>query len=882
MSQATPETKYLKDYTPPDYWVDTVDLHFDLNEDLTKVRSTMTMRRNIEQNVEARPLVLEGRALTLESVILNGTSLNAEQYSVSDETLTVLDAPDAFTLEITTTTQPSQNTSLEGLYTSSGNFCTQCEPEGFRKITYFLDRPDVMARYSTTIVGDKTRYPVLLSNGNPVESGELENGKHWVKWEDPFKKPSYLFALVAGDLVHLEDTFITMSGREVTLRLYVEKMNIDKCEHAMQSLKNAMKWDEETFAREYDLDIYMIVAVNDFNMGAMENKGLNVFNSKYVLARPETATDRDFQMIEGVIGHEYFHNWTGNRITCRDWFQLSLKEGLTIFRDQEFSSTMGSRAVKRITDVRDLRASQFPEDAGPMAHSVRPDSYIEINNFYTVTVYNKGSEVVRMIYNFLGKEGFRKGMDLYFERYDGQAVTTDDFVQVMEEANGADFTQFRLWYSQAGTPVLDVKAVYEMETHAYTLTIRQSCAPTPGQPEKAPYYIPLAMGLIDQDGNEIPLQLVGEEEPAASTTRVLALSETEQSFSFVNVSQPPVPSLLRGFSAPVRLNFDYTDDELAFLMAHDTDDFNRWEAGQRLMVTTLLGLVKDYQQGRDMVLNPVFVEAFQTVLRSTTLDKALIAEAITLPSETDMGEWLAVIDVDAIHAAWTFVTKTLARDLKPQLMATYQENQSEASYSIDNKSIGQRRLKNLVMSYLMKLDDSDVIQLGLEQFQNANNMTDSISAFRAIVHKEIPERTEVIEAFYEKWKDDSLVLDKWFAMQATAPLPSILDHVKALMGHPAFSLKNPNKVRALIAAFSRGNPVRFHAANGSGYTFLGDQIVELNSINPQVASRMLSVMNRWKKYDEGRQALMKEQLQRILGLPDVSKDVYEIAMKNLG
>ena len=879
MSATTPETIHLKDYTPPPFLIDQVDLCFQLGESLTKVHSTLKVRRNPD-NPDSADLRLDGQALVLKAVALDGHDLGPDDYHVDEEALTLLNVPDAFTVDIDTEINPEANTALEGLYLSSGNFCTQCEAEGFRRITYYPDRPDVMARFTTSVVAEKAAYPVLLSNGNPVESGELEDGRHWVKWEDPFPKPCYLFALVAGDLALFEDTFTTMSGREVALRLYVEHQNTDQCAHAMRSLKRSMKWDEETFGREYDLDIYMIVAVSDFNMGAMENKGLNVFNSKFVLAKPETATDHDYQWIEGVIGHEYFHNWSGNRVTCRDWFQLSLKEGFTVFRDQEFSADMGSRAVKRIQDVRDLRARQFPEDGGPMAHPVRPESYIEINNFYTSTVYEKGAEVVRMLHTLLGGEAFRKGSDLYFERHDGQAVTVEDFVAAMETASGRDLAPFRRWYSQAGTPVVEVEREYDAEARRYTLTFRQHTAPTPDQPVKGPLVIPVAMGLIGgDDGRALPLRLEGEG-AAVGDHLVLELNEAEQRFVFVDVDQEPVPSLARGFSAPVKLEAGYSDEELAFLMAFDSDPFNRWEAGQKLAAKVILGLVADHRAGRPLGLDETLSAAFGELLADRDADPALLAEALTPPDESYLAEQMAVVDPDALFDARLHLRRALAEAHRDVLMARYRELSGD-DFSIDGEAMGRRALKNVVLSYLSELDDEAMVALCEEQFHGADNMTDSMAALRALTHRDLPQREEALAAFYERWKGDTLVLDKWFSLQATSRLPGTLDEVKRLMGHPAFSIKNPNKVRALIGAFCMANPVRFHSASGEGYRFLADRVIELNALNPQIAARLLTPLTRWRRFDPARQGKMRDELTRIRDSGELAKDVFEVVSKSL-
>lgn len=888
--QSQPEAIYLADYQAPAYLIDSVDLEFDLNEDTTRVSSHLELRRNDQPSIPGQPLILHGHDLELISVSVDGTALTESEYVQDAESLTISRVPDVFSLQIVTHIHPATNTSLGGLYTSGGNFCTQCEAEDFRKITYFLDRPDVMARYRTHIIADKVRYPVLLSNGNLIDSGELDDGRHWAKWEDPFPKPSYLFALVAGDLACIRDQFITCSGREIDLQLYVQHHNIDKCEHAMRSLKKAMAWDEQTYGREYDLDLYMIVAVDDFNMGAMENKGLNVFNSRYVLARPDTATDQDFQDIESVIGHEYFHNWSGNRVTCRDWFQLSLKEGFTVYRDEEFSADMGSRGVKRIADVNILRTHQFREDAGPMAHPVRPESYMEINNFYTVTVYNKGAEVVRMLAHLAGAEGFRKGADLYFERHDGQAVTTDDFVKAIEDANGSDFNQFRRWYSQAGTPQLLITQNYDAANKCYRLRVKQTCPLTPGQNEKLPFHIPLAIGLLDASGQDMPLKLVGEK-TAVIGTRVLDLRDVEQDFEFIDVEQRPVASLLRNFSAPVKVTCDLTDEDYFFLMANDNDAFNRWEAGQQMAVKTIINLAADYQQNGPLVLDRwaldekaldgKFIQAIEKTLTKSTLDKAMIAAALTLPSETYLSEFMQPIDPEAIHQARRFVIRRMTQALRPQFLACYQANNQAGVYRLDAEGLGQRALKNRCLSYLMSLDDELARALCLAQFEVAENMTDGIAALGCLVNSAGPQRIQALDAFYEKWQNDILVIDKWLCLQAMSWLPDTLEHVKALTEHAAFTLKNPNKVRSLIGAFSAGNQTGFHALDGLGYCFLADYVLKLDKLNPQLAARMCNAFTQWRRYDPQRQGLMKAELKRIQQTEGLSRDVFEVINKSL-
>ena len=882
MKDATPKAIYLKDYTPPAFLIEQVDLTFELDDDKTLVRNQLTLRRNPNAAQAEKDLRLEGKELILESVSLNGTELDERGYQVGKEQLTVKDVPDSFTLTICNTIAPSKNTALEGLYKSSSMLCTQCEAEGFRRITYFLDRPDVMADYSTTMIGSAEKYPVMLSNGNPVERGTLEDGRSWVKWVDPFKKPSYLFALVAGDLVAIEDHYTTASGRDVLLQIFVEKQNQDKCAHAMESLKQSMRWDEETYGREYDLDIYMIVAVDDFNMGAMENKGLNIFNSSCVLAKPETATDGDYKAIQGIIGHEYFHNWTGNRITCRDWFQLSLKEGLTVFRDQEFSSDLNSRPVKRISDVNMLRTGQFPEDAGPQAHPVRPDSYIDISNFYTRTVYEKGAEVIRMMHTLLGAEGFRRGMDLYFERHDGQAVTTDDFVKSMEDANSIDFSQFRLWYSQAGTPKIEVRSEYNAPAQEHTLHFKQSLAPTPGQSEKAAMPIPIKFSLLDDQGSTISIQSETPLQGQQSDEKVFVLKDQEASLTMRQVASRPVPSILRGFSAPVNLETDLSDDDLYFLMAHDNDAFNRWQAMQTLSTQLILGLVKRIQDNASLSIPSEFIDAVGKTLTHTSLDKDFIAMALNLPNEILLAEAMDVIDPDAIHQAREFVKKELASNLSEAFFDVYAKNQSDAAYTFNANAVGQRSLKNSCLDYLVASGSDKAIDLVRQQYENSNNMTDGLAALNTVASIDLPIRKQLLNDFYQKWQHDNLVINKWLALQARASLPNNIATVKELMAHEAFEMKNPNKVRALIGVFCMANPVNFHQKDGSGYRFLADQVITLNTLNPQIGSRLAAGFNRWRKFDSARQALMTSELKRILACDNLEKDVYEIVSKALG
>lgn len=892
-----PKMIYLKDYQAPEYLIDETHLTFELFDDHSLVHAQLVMRRNPEraalvQGAALPPLELDGQQLELLSVKLADVDLSEGDlsqngYQLTSDSLTVQPTSETFTLDTTVKIHPETNTALEGLYKSSGMFCTQCEAEGFRKITYYLDRPDVMSKFTTTVSANKQAFPILLSNGNLIAAGPSDDTqRHWATWEDPFKKPAYLFALVAGDLWCIEDTFVTMSQRKVTLRIFVEPENVDKCQHAMDSLKKSMRWDEEVYGREYDLDIFMIVAVNDFNMGAMENKGLNIFNSSAVLARAETATDAAHQRVEAIVAHEYFHNWTGNRVTCRDWFQLSLKEGFTVFRDSGFSADMNSATVKRIQDVAYLRTHQFAEDAGPMAHAVRPDSFIEISNFYTLTVYEKGAEVVGMIHTLLGVEGFRKGSDLFFERHDGQAVTCDDFVKAMEDANGVDFTQFKRWYSQAGTPRLAVSESYDAAAKTYTLTFRQSTPTTPGQPgdQKLPFVIPVAMGLLDAQGQELPLRLQGEA-PAVNTSRVLSVTEAEQTFTFIDIAEQPLPSLLRGFSAPVKLSFPYNRDQLMFLMQHDSDGFNRWDAGQQLSVQVLQDLIAQHQKGESLVMDQRLITALHTVLTDESLDQAMVAEMLSLPGEAYLIEISEVADVDAIHTAREFARQQLADSLSDALWQRYQTNRElskQTPYVAASEHFARRALQNIALSYLMQTGKPEVLAAAIDQFDTADNMTERLTALAVLVNSPFDaEKAKALEVFAENFKDNALVMDQWFSVQAGSTLPGGLERVKALMQHPAFTLKNPNKVRALIGAFAGQNLINFHGADGSGYRFLADLVIELNGFNPQIASRQLAPLTRWRKYDSARQALMKAELERILASGPLSPDVYEVVSKSL-
>ncbi len=872
-----------EDHRPPAFWIDAVDLDFHLHGHETRVRARLELRRNREAAGPRTPLVLDGVDLELRSICLGERELTSADYELGPETLTIPDVSDRFELETEVAIRPEANTRLLGLYRSGGNYCTQCEAEGFRRITYFLDRPDVMARITTRIEADRARFPVLLSNGNRAGEGSLPGGRHWACWKDPFKKPSYLFALVAGDLVCQRRSFLTRSGREALLEVWVEPRNAAKCEHALRSLERAARWDEEAFGRELDLDVYMIVAVDDFNMGAMENKGLNLFNSKYVLADPATATDEDYEAIEGVVAHEYFHNWTGNRVTCRDWFQLTLKEGLTVFRDQLFSADMTSEPVKRIGDVRRLRTAQFAEDAGPMAHPIRPDAYVEVNNFYTATVYEKGAEVVRMLETLLGVQGFRAGMDLYFERHDGSAVTCDDFRAAMADANGADLLQFGRWYSQAGTPVLRARGEYEAETRTYRLFLSQSFAPVRGGAPPLALHIPVRVGLLGRDGKDLPLRMphLAESETDAPTTRLLELREPEQVFTFVDVPEKPVPSLLRGSSAPVKLDFERSAAELAFLMAHDSDPFQRWDAGQTLATRVLLALAADQAAGRPLVLDRGFVSAFSRVLEDPTLDGSLKSLALTLPSEDFLGQQMEETDPDAVHAARRFALRELARELRSNLFVAYERNRSHGPYSHDKRSIDRRRLKNRALAYLIALDEPELRRLAVRQFSEADNMTDSEAALAGLVEGEGPERAEALEAFYRRWQEEPLVVDKWFRLQATSSHPSTFECVQELARHPAFTMKNPNRVRALLGAFAHGNPVRFHRPDGAAYAFFAEKLLELDGLNPQVAARLVSAYNPWKRFEPVRRAAMRRELETIAAHLGLSKDVGEIVERAL-
>ncbi|MCW5615434.1 MAG: aminopeptidase N [Rhodocyclaceae bacterium] len=882
------------EYRPLSYTVDTVDLHFRLDAESTEVRSRMVCLRN--PDAPAGPLVLYGEALELLSLTIDGREPAAEAIRRSGAVMEISVSGERLEVEVVTRINPTANTALSGLYRSRDGLFTQCEAEGFRRITWFPDRPDVMARYTVTLEGDRATYPVLLSNGNLVEEGSLPDGRHFARWEDPFPKPSYLFALVAAPLVALERRERTSSGREVLLQVWVEAGNLDRAGHAMDSLVHAMRWDEETFGLELDLDRYMIVVASDFNMGAMENKGLNIFNAKFVLAKPETATDVDYEGVESVVAHEYFHNWTGNRVTCRDWFQLTLKEGLTVFRDQQFSADMlaraageagadSARAVQRIANVRVLRAAQFPEDAGPMAHPIRPDSYQEINNFYTATVYEKGAEVIRMLHTLLGREGFRNGMDLYFSYHDGQAVTCDEFVECMAEANGADLDLFMSWYGQAGTPRLRAEGHFDVADGSYTLTLTQHTPPTPGQPRKQALHIPVALGLIGPDGEDLPLRLEGEGQ-GALTTRVLELKSEQASFRFVGLPCEPVPSLLRGFSAPVILDVDEDEARLAFRMAHDSDPFNRWDAAQRYMERVILALAGEHAAGRKMVTPQAFGHAYRALLVDASLDPAYLAEVLALPSEAYLLDRMKPADPAPLRAALIHLMRDLGHAMQGDFLTRYADLEVPGPYRYHPADAGRRALRNLCLRYLTAASVGIAFELAPRQFEHAGNMTERHGALQALVQSEAPERERALAEFRTEFADDALVLDKWLALQATAWRWSEsqrcgLELVRALSADKAFSLANPNKVYALLGSFFRGNPAEFHRDDGAGYAFWADQVMALDARNPQVASRMARALENWQRYTPALQALIRTEMQRVAACEALSPDTREIVEKAL-
>ncbi|RLM23044.1 aminopeptidase N [Brenneria alni] len=865
-----PQVKYRHDYRAPDYTITDIALDFELNAEKTRVKAVSQV---VLQGEQGAALKLDGEGLNLVSLSVDGTPW--PHYQVQDDGLILTQLPAEFTLGIETEINPAANSALEGLYQSGDALCTQCEAEGFRHITYYLDRPDVLAKFTTRITADKSRYPYLLSNGNRIAQGDLDDGRHWIEWQDPFPKPCYLFALVAGDFDVLQDRFTTRSGRDVALELYVDRGNLDRAGWAMASLKNAMKWDETRFGLEYDLDIYMIVAVDFFNMGAMENKGLNVFNAKYVLAKAETATDKDYLNIEAVIGHEYFHNWTGNRVTCRDWFQLSLKEGLTVFRDQEFSSDLGSRAVNRIDNVRVMRGAQFAEDASPMSHPIRPDQVIEMNNFYTLTVYEKGSEVIRMMHTLLGEEKFQAGMRLYFERHDGSAATCDDFVQVMEEASGVDLSQFRRWYSQSGTPVLTVRDDYDAQSQQYLLSVSQMTPVGADKQPKQPLHIPLDIELYDPQGQVIPLQRNGQ--PLSS---ILNVTEAEQTFIFDQVPCQPIPSLLREFSAPVKLNYPWSDVQLTFLMRHASNAFSRWDAAQSLLANYIRLNVSRYQQQQALSLPMHVVDAFRAILLDDSLDPMLASQILTLPSENEIAELFETIDPVAIAAVRDGMIRAMAKEMADEWLAVYRVNLTP-QYRIEHADIGKRALRNVCLSYLAFADEAQADKWVRAQYQQADNMTDSLAALSAAVSAQLPGRDALLTGFDDRWHQDGLVMDKWFTLQATSPATDVLERVRELMQHRSFSLNNPNRLRALIGAFTASNPSAFHAEDGSGYRFLTDVLIDLNTRNPQVAARLIEPLIRLKRYDAKRQALMRQALEQLKTLENLSGDLFEKISKAL-
>lgn len=874
MRTDTPKAVYLKDYTAPDYLVKKIDLIVRIFDTHTEVVSSTVYKQN---NSTAADLVLNGENMTLKKIVLNGKELSPADYTLTEHTLTIANPGKDFALDITTHCDPANNTSLEGLYKSGTTYCTQCESQGFRWITYFPDRPDVMTVFSTRIEADEKKFPVLLSNGNPIDAGPLENGRHYTLWHDPFPKPCYLFALVAGDLKYIHDSFTTMTGRIVDLRIYVKDGDQEQSVYAMESLKRSMAWDESAFGREYQHDRFNIVAVSDFNFGAMENTSLNIFNTALVLAHPETATDADFYRVEGVIAHEYFHNWTGNRITCRDWFQLSLKEGFTVFRDQEFSADTNSRPVQRIDDVSFLRSYQFPEDSGPLAHPIRPDNYIEINNFYTTTVYEKGAEIIRMQKTLLGAENFRKGSDLYFDRHDGQAVTCDDFVKAMSDASGVDLTQFKLWYSQAGTPEVTATGSYDEASKTYKLKLKQMLRPTPGQSEKLPMHIPVSVGLISANGDELKLE-------NGATTQILHLTQAEQEFTFKNIAAKPVPSLLRDFSAPVKLTTNLSDDDLRFLLIHDTDGFNRWESAQNLALRLITKMLDAHETGKPETVDPAFLKTIALLLDQcldTRTDKALLARMLTLPEFSIIAQARMTVDPDAIHAVLTAIELAILKSCGAKLQAVFDAYQTITTYTPDPVSMGNRALKAAVLKYLCADQGQHGVNLAKSLYDSANNMTDRIMALANLVDTTSAEREQVLGDFYNRFKAYPLVIDKWFSFQARAARPSAVDDIRKLAKHPDFTLKNPNRARSLYGAFAMGNPVYFHNPDGSGYALLTEAVKVLDPINPHVSSRLMTSIRDWKRFTPDRQRGMKAVLEQVVGTPNISTNTYEIASKTL-
>jgi aminopeptidase N len=877
MRDAQPKNIYLKDYQPPYFVIEQTHLRFDLFEEYAQVDSRLMMRRNRQQhqNLEG-PLVLVGQQLKLETIKVDGVLLEACDYSLEDENLTIYKVSDVFELEISTRIEPQNNTALEGLYKSGSMFCTQCEAEGFRRITYYLDRPDVMSVFTTEVIADKAKYPILLSNGNAIAKSDLVDGRHSVSWHDPHKKPCYLFALVAGDLMVKEDQFITQTGGEVELKIFVEPQNIDKTDYAMDALKRSMRWDEERYGREYDLDIFMIVAVDDFNMGAMENKGLNIFNSSCVLANPQTATDAAYQRIEAIVAHEYFHNWSGNRVTCRDWFQLSLKEGFTVYRDAQFSADMNSATVKRIEDAALMRTVQFAEDGGPMAHPVQPDSFMEISNFYTVTIYEKGAEIVGMMHKLLGDDGFRKGSDLYFDRHDGEAVTINEFVSAMEDANALSLTQFKRWYKSAGTPVVDIDSYYDSDAKTYSLTFKQSC-------EQA-FLIPIELGLIGHNGQELKVELAAGliNKKGCFANGIFQLTEREQVLVFANVMEEPIPSLLRDFSAPVKLNYDYSRDQLLFLMQYDTDGFNRWDAGQSLALDVILQVMQQQKDGEKVSVDACLISVYRGLLQRDDLDYAMLAKMLLLPSIAYIAETQVEIDIHGIDQARSLVQTQLADALAEDLANVYKRLNTPQKYLPEPQQMAQRGLKNAVLSYLLKSTKPEYCQLAVSQFKHSDNMTDSMAALASLVNSKYKEQAEIaLNAFYHQWQEEPLVMNQWLAVQAGSAEYGSIENIHKLLAHEAFDIKNPNKVRAVIGTFAGQSLVNFHQEDGAGYQLLADNIILLNGLNPQIASRLVAPLSKWRRYMPSQGQKMKQQLQRIMAQKDLSKDVYELVSKSL-
>jgi len=867
----TPAQVRLKDYTPPEFLIDQVTLVFDLLSSETRVTSTLAVRRKPDGPGTGTALSMDMGGYEIRSVALDGRTLSGSQFQADGTRFVLPEVPDRFTLEIRNTLFPEKNTRLEGLYRSNRIYCTQCEAEGFRHITPFMDRPDVMARFSCTIMADKTECPVLLSNGNPVDQGDLPGQRHFVTWEDPFPKPCYLFALVAGDLSCIESPFTTKSGKKIVLKIFAEPENIDKCHHAMACLKQAVKWDEDRFNLEYDLDLYQIVAINDFNAGAMENKGLNIFNAKYVLADPATATDEDFMNIQRVIGHEYFHNWTGNRVTLKNWFQLSLKEGLTVFRDQEFTSDLNARSVERIRNVNTLRSLQFPEDSGPMAHPVRPDAYIKMDNFYTMTVYEKGAELIRMIHQLLGEAAFQRGMALYFDTFDGMAVTVEDFLSVMARAGGMDLTQFKRWYTQSGTPQVTVTRSYDAGTRTLSVFFSQHTPPDRNKAEKQPLHIPVRMGLIDPDGNDITPERLS----------LVQITDQTHTVAFPDVPQGTLPSVFRQFSAPVKITTDLTDEELAFLMACDTDEFNRWDAAQTLFKKEIRHLVTAIAGNRPLTVSETLTRAFEAALSDESASRAFLARALAIPQETDLADLFEPIDVDAIHTARQHLKSHLAGTLSSLFQAVFDRCSHTAPGSLSIKDIGKRGLRNLALSYMAAPGTASARTRAWDAFENADNMTDEFAGFKILCAATPDLKQKSAARFYDRWSHDPLVMDKWFYVQAVSPLPDTLTSVTALVNHPDFTQTNPNRVRALIYGFAMNNPVCFHDPTGKGYAFVTENILALDRINHQIAARLARSFNQWKKYDAHRKALMKQSLKTLAAAPDLSANVYEIVSRAL-